>query len=35
LIQRLPNLHLASDPEQLIWNNNFMLRGLRSLPVTF
>jgi cytochrome P450 len=35
LIQRLPNLHLASDPAQLIWNNNFMLRGLRSLPVTF
>jgi cytochrome P450 len=35
LIQRLPNLHLTSDPEQLIWNNNFMLRGLRSLPVTF
>jgi cytochrome P450 len=35
LIQRLPNLRLASDPEQLIWNNNPMLRGLRSLPVTF
>lgn len=35
LFQRLPNLRLASDPEQLIWNNNPMLRGLRSLPVTF
>ena len=35
LLRRLPNLRLASDPAQLIWNNNFMLRGLRSLPVTF
>ena len=35
LLQRLPNLRLASDPAQLTWNNNFMLRGLRSLPVTF
>ena len=35
LIQRLPNLRLTSDPEQLIWNNNPMLRGLRSLPVAF
>ena len=35
LFQRLPNVRLASDPEQLIWNNNPMLRGLKSLPVTF
>jgi cytochrome P450 len=35
LLQRLPNLHLASDPEQLTWNSNPMLRGLTSLPVTF
>lgn len=35
LFQRLPNLRLASDPAQLIWNNNLILRGLRSLPVTF
>ncbi len=35
LIQRLPNLRLASDPAQLLWNNNPMLRGLKSLPVTF
>lgn len=35
LLQRLPNLHLACDPEQLTWNSNPMLRGLTSLPVTF
>ena len=28
LLQRLPNLRLASDPAQLIWNINPMLRGL-------
>jgi cytochrome P450 len=35
LLQRLPNLRLAGDPEQLIWTRNSMLRGLTSLPVTF
>ncbi len=35
LIRRLPDLHLASESEQLSWNNNMMLRGLRSLPVRF
>jgi len=35
LLRRLPNLRLASDPTQLIWNVNPMLRGLKSLPVTF
>ena len=35
LLQRLPNLRLASDPEQLIWNSNPMWHGLTSLPVTF
>ena len=35
LLRRLPNLRLATDPEQLTWTNNFTLRGLRSLPVTF
>jgi cytochrome P450 len=35
LLRRLPNLRLASDPEQLIWNRNPMLRGLKNLPVTF
>lgn len=35
LFRRLPNLQLASDPEQLTWNSNSMLRGLKSLPLTF
>ncbi len=35
LFQRLPHLRLASNPEELLWNNNPILRGLRSLPVTF
>jgi cytochrome P450 len=35
LFQRLPNLRLAIEPAQLVWNANPMLRGLKSLPVTF
>lgn len=35
LLQRLPNLRLASDPADLTWNRNPMLRGLVSLPVAF
>ncbi len=35
LIKRLPDLRLATDSAQLTWNNNPMLRGLKSLPVTF
>jgi len=35
LLQRLPNLRLAREPEQLTWNQNPILRGLTSLPVTF
>ncbi len=35
LLQRLPNLRLVSEPEQLIWTQNPILRGLTSLPVTF
>ncbi len=35
LLQRLPNLRLAGEAEQLTWTRNPMLRGLRSLPVTF
>lgn len=35
LLRRLPNLRLASDPAQLLWNVNPMLRGIKSLPVTF
>jgi cytochrome P450 PksS len=35
LLQRLPNLRQAREPEQLTWNQNPILRGLTSLPVTF
>lgn len=35
LLTRLPDLQLATDPALLTWNKNPMLRGLRSLPVTF
>lgn len=35
LARRMPNLRLAEDPTQLTWNNNPMLRGLKSLPVLF
>ena len=35
LLQRLPNLRLVSEPEQLTWTQNPILRGLTSLPVTF
>jgi cytochrome P450 PksS len=35
LLQRLPHLRLASQPEQLIWTSTPILRGLTSLPVAF
>lgn len=35
LLRRLPSLRLAGSPEQLIWTQNPLLRGLTSLPVTF
>jgi cytochrome P450 PksS len=35
LLQRMPNLRLAIEPEQLTWNRHLTLRGLRSLPVMF
>jgi len=35
LLRRLPNLRLACDPDQLVWNPSFALRGLTSLPVVF
>jgi cytochrome P450 PksS len=35
LLQRLPNLRLASQSEQLTWTPTPILRGLTSLPVTF
>ena len=35
LLQRLPNLRLACELEQLTWTHSPILRGLTSLPVTF
>jgi cytochrome P450 len=35
LLQRLPDLRLAREQEQLSWNPAPYLRGLRALPVTF
>lgn len=35
LVRRMPNLRLATDPEQLIWRGSLLLRGLNALPVTF
>jgi cytochrome P450 len=35
LLQRLPNLRLATEAEDLTWKRIPKMRGLRSLPVTF
>ena len=35
LLQRLPHLHLACEPEHLNWSRAFAMRGVMSLPVTF
>ncbi|HEY4035829.1 MAG TPA: cytochrome P450 [Ktedonobacteraceae bacterium] len=35
LLQRLPNLRQASQPESLTWTQSPILRGLTSLPVVF
>lgn len=35
LLQRLPNLQLGRESEQLTWTQSPILRGLTSLPVTF
>ncbi|GHO98139.1 cytochrome P450 [Reticulibacter mediterranei] len=35
LLRRMPRLQLACDPEQLVWNRHFTLRGIKALPVTF
>ncbi|MFR9673448.1 cytochrome P450 family protein [Streptomyces sp. TR06-5] len=35
LFGRLPDLQLAVDPEDLRWRGGLIMRGLRSLPVTF
>ena len=35
LLRRLPNLHLAVEPQKLVWRPGALIMGLRSLPVTF
>ena len=35
LLHRLPHLQLAVEPERLVWTRTPILRGLKSLPVTF
>ncbi len=35
LLRRLPDLRLACLPEQLMWNQSSLIRGLTSLPLMF
>ncbi|WP_405657361.1 cytochrome P450 [Streptomyces sp. RK9] len=35
LLRRLPDLQLAVDPAELRWRGGLIMRGLRTLPVTF
>jgi cytochrome P450 len=35
LLQRLPNIHLTSKPDELRWRGGMILRGLEALPVAF
>ncbi|WAP56490.1 cytochrome P450 family protein [Streptomyces sp. S465] len=35
LLRRLPGLRLAADPEDLRWRGGLIMRGLRTLPVTW
>ncbi|MEV0123466.1 cytochrome P450 [Streptomyces sp. NPDC050703] len=35
LLRRLPDLQLAADPADLRWRGGLIMRGLRTLPVTF
>ncbi|MFJ8542870.1 cytochrome P450 [Streptomyces sp. NPDC093586] len=35
LLTRLPDLALAADPAELRWRGGLIMRGLRTLPVTF
>jgi cytochrome P450 len=35
LIQRMPNVHLSVEPDQICWRGTFVLRGLEALPVSF
>ncbi|SDL04263.1 cytochrome P450 family protein [Streptomyces indicus] len=35
LLRRLPDLRLSVDPSELRWRGGLIMRGLRTLPVTF
>ncbi|MGK5529875.1 cytochrome P450 family protein [Streptomyces sp. URMC 129] len=35
LLRRLPDVRLAAEPGELRWRGGLIMRGLRSLPVTF
>jgi cytochrome P450 len=35
LVQRMPNLRLSVEPDQVRWRGTFVLRGLEALPVSF
>lgn len=35
LLQRLPRIHLTTQPEELRWRGGLILRGLEALPVAF
>ncbi|NJQ02763.1 cytochrome P450 family protein [Streptomyces zingiberis] len=35
LLRRLPDLALAADPAELRWRGGLIMRGLRTLPVSF
>lgn len=35
LLTRLPDLRLAADPDDLRWRGGLIMRGLRTLPVTW
>lgn len=35
LLRRMPNVHLAVDPQTLTWHSGLLIRGLEKLPVSF
>ena len=35
LLRRIPDLHLAAEPDDLRWRGGLIMRGLRTLPVAF
>lgn len=35
LFNRMPNIRLAVDEQDIVWNANMMVRGLKTLPVVY